>query len=321
LLAEWLEARAPAGRSVAWVSLEESDNDAARFLAYLVGALRTVERDIGKGVLASLRSPEFPSVEAVVGALEMAREAERVARGSGAAPEIAIAGAWMTRLRIARGDLTEPAVLDQERGANAHAAAPDGVRMVNRITAARLLHARGRHHEALALLEELREAAEQSGRTGDLVEIQALRAAGEKERAVRTLTRALAAAEPEGYVRTFADEGAAMGDLLSEVLKVRERSSLGAADRVEARYLAKLLAALPRGAAPTAVRGPLAERPSERELEVLALIAAGETNAEIARKLFVSTSTVKTHINNLYRKLGARGRVQAVVRARELGLI
>jgi ATP/maltotriose-dependent transcriptional regulator MalT len=112
-----------------------------------------------------------------------------------------------------------------------------------------------------------------------------------------------------------------MGDLLSEVLKVRERSSLGAADRVEARYLAKLLAALPRGAAPTAVRGPLAERPSERELEVLALIAAGETNAEIARKLFVSTSTVKTHINNLYRKLGTRGRVQAVVRARELGLI
>jgi LuxR family maltose regulon positive regulatory protein len=60
---------------------------------------------------------------------------------------------------------------------------------------------------------------------------------------------------------------------------------------------------------------------SERELEVLALIAAGNSNQEIAAKLFVSTSTVKTHINNLYRKLAARSRTQAVARARELDLI
>jgi LuxR family maltose regulon positive regulatory protein len=68
LLGEWLEDHSADGRSVAWLSLEEADNDPARFLAYLVTALRSdLGEGIGEGVLASLRSPEFPSVEAVVG--------------------------------------------------------------------------------------------------------------------------------------------------------------------------------------------------------------------------------------------------------------
>ena len=56
-------------------------------------------------------------------------------------------------------------------------------------------------------------------------------------------------------------------------------------------------------------------------MEVLTLVAAGNSNAEIAGRLFVSTSTVKTHVNNLYRKLGARSRTQALARAREMGLL
>src|SRR5918997_6650375 len=69
LLVEWLMERSGNERSVIWVSLDESDNDPARFLSYLVGALQKVEEGIGKGVLASLRSPEMPPVETVVGAL------------------------------------------------------------------------------------------------------------------------------------------------------------------------------------------------------------------------------------------------------------
>jgi LuxR family transcriptional regulator, maltose regulon positive regulatory protein len=65
----------------------------------------------------------------------------------------------------------------------------------------------------------------------------------------------------------------------------------------------------------------LSEPLSERELEVLALVASGNSNLEIASSLFVSLSTVKTHINNLYRKLGARSRTQAIARARDLDLI
>ena len=75
LLAAWLDDRSGDGRSVAWLSLDESDNDPARFLTYLMGALQTVEEGIGEGVLTSLRSPQLPPVEAVVGALvnELAR--------------------------------------------------------------------------------------------------------------------------------------------------------------------------------------------------------------------------------------------------------
>jgi LuxR family transcriptional regulator, maltose regulon positive regulatory protein len=257
------------------------------------------------------------------GAFEAAREAEQVARTSGANLQISIAAAWTARLHIARGDLDETAALEQERATNAASGASQ---TVDRLTSARLLHARGRHDEALRLLRELREAAEAAGRIGTVIEIISLQAlalwdSNEKEQGVGTLTQALAMAEPEGFVRTFVDEGPAMSELLSEVLQARQRGHLDATGRVSTQYLAKLLAVLAQGASANGANARLAEPVSERELEVLALIAAGETNGEIAGKLFVSISTVKTHINNLYRKLGARSRTQAVARARELGLL
>ncbi len=130
----------------------------------------------------------------------------------------------------------------------------------------------------------------------------ALWARNEKEQAVSTPTRALVLAEPEGYVRTFADEGAAMGDLLSVTLEARQRGHPDAV-RVPARYLAKLVAALAQETATPPANERLPEPTSDRELEVLALIATGKSNQEIATELFVSTSTVKTRINNLYGKL------------------
>jgi LuxR family maltose regulon positive regulatory protein len=196
---------------------------------------------------------------------------------------------------------------------------------VDRLTSARLLHAQGRHREALTLLQELGETAETAGRTGDLIEILALQAlalwAGqEKERAVRILAGALALAEPEGYVRTFVDEGPEMAELLSEALEARQRGRLD--PPVPPYYLRKLLAATERDA--TGRARPATDLPeplSERELEVLALIAAGKSNRRIATELFVSVGTVKTHLNNAYRKLGVHSRTQAVARARELNLI
>lgn len=259
------------------------------------------------------------------GALERARQAERIARNSGADLQIAIALAWMTRLHLARGYLTEAAAFEQERSANAENAA-DAARVVDRLTSARLLHAQGRHREALPLLEELGETAEAAGRTGDLIEILALQslalwAATRKERAVGTLAGALALTEPEGYVRTFVDEGPPMGDLLSATLEAWQSGRLDAAGRISVSYLARLLAAFAQEATAPAAGERLPEALSKREMEVLVLIAAGESNQEIATKLFVSTSTVKTHSNRLYRKLGARSRTQAIARARELDLI
>ena len=304
-------------------------------LLYERNDLDGAERELNRGMQLAERAREvsslvwayitFSRVKLARGdeaaALVMAHEAERAARASGADLQIAIAGAWMSRLRAAQGDLAEGAISEQVRAAND---STDATWVPDRLTSVRLLNAQGRHREALPLLEELGEAAAE--RTGALIEILVLQAGtlwarNERERAVSSLTRALALAEPEGYVRTFVDEGPAMGELLAATLDTRQRGHLDTANRVSARYLAKLLAALAQDTALPTSDERLAEPPSERELEVLALIAAGESNSEIARKLYVSTSTVKTHINRLYRKLGARSRTQAVARAREMNLL
>ena len=141
-----------------------------------------------------------------------------------------------------------------------------------------------------------------------------------RERAVGTLAEALVLAEPEGYVRTFVDEGPPMAELLSGMLEAQQRGSLD--PPVPAHYLRKLLVVLERDSARTrSPVGGLPEPLSERELEVLQLVAAGKSNRRIAQELYVSVGTVKTHLNNLYRKLRVRSRTQAVARARELNLI
>jgi LuxR family maltose regulon positive regulatory protein len=158
----------------------------------------------------------------------------------------------------------------------------------------------------------------------EILTLQALvlRAKDEKNRTIDVMGRALALAEPEGYVRIFVDEVSPMAEFLSEVLEAQQRGRLDSLSRVPARYLRRLLAALERDA-PSASQ-PATEPPevlSERELEVLQLIAAGKSNRRIASELFVSLGTVKTHINNLYRKLDSHSRTQAVARARELKLL
>jgi LuxR family maltose regulon positive regulatory protein len=141
-----------------------------------------------------------------------------------------------------------------------------------------------------------------------------------KERAVSTLTQALTLAEPEGYVRTFVDEGPEMALLVSEVLEAQQRGRLH--PPVPAHYLRKLLTALEQAA--SSATPPTAELPeplSERELEVLILIEAGKSNRRIAQELFITAGTVKTHIRSIDRKLNAHSRTQALVRARELNLL
>jgi LuxR family maltose regulon positive regulatory protein len=256
-------------------------------------------------------------------ALEAAREADRLAQRSGVGEEIVKAAVWKARLHLTMGDLAT-AAFEQERATGVSGGVPPSVRETERIGLARLLVARGEHDEALRLLYQLREAAEAADRTGNAIEILALEAItlqghGEKVRAVSTLTQALALAEPEGYVRTFVDEGPEMAALLSEVLEAQQRGRLH--PPVPAHYFRKLLAALEQDASHIAPGAKLPEPLSDRELEVLALVDAGRTNQEIANELFVAKSTVKTHIKNIHHKLDARSRTQALARARELDLI
>jgi LuxR family transcriptional regulator, maltose regulon positive regulatory protein len=256
------------------------------------------------------------------GAAAAAHEAEQVARSSGADQAIADAAVWKARLHLARGDLAS-ASAEQERAAGAGELRPYS-RALEQLGRARLLLARDEPEEALRLLAERYDQAKTAGAKIPLLTLQALalRTLGERGRAVGVLAEALALAEPEGYVRTFVDEGQPMAELLSAMLDPRRGGRSGVAGRVPAHYPSKLLATLEReaeGAASPAAGLP--EPLSERELEVLRLVAVGKSNRRIAQELYVSVGTVKTHLNNLYRKLETHSRTQAVARARDLGLI
>ena len=119
-------------------------------------------------------------------------------------------------------------------------------------------------------------------------------------------------------MRVFVDEGPPMAALLREAH----------AHRITPEYVAKILAAFPEDRQPTvqpssSVRRPpsLVEPLTDREIDVLRLIAAGRSNTEIAQALIVAVSTIKTHVNRIFGKLGATSRTQAVARARELHLL
>jgi LuxR family maltose regulon positive regulatory protein len=238
---------------------------------------------------------------------------------------IAEGSAWKSRLRLAQGELAA-ATSELER-ASVGDDDPILVQEIEQIARARLLVARSELEEALRLLANLREAAQTAGRTGREIEVLALEALalqanGKKEWAVSTLAQALALGEPEGYVRTFVDEGPEMVPLVSKVLMAHQRRHLDRPDRPSAHYFRKLLAALEQAALGTMPPTPQLPEPlSERELEVLQLIAAGKSNRRIAQELFVTAGTVKTHIRNIYRKLDTHSRTQALARARELNLL
>jgi LuxR family maltose regulon positive regulatory protein len=178
----------------------------------------------------------------------------------------------------------------------------------------------------MGLLERLLQAAEAGGRTGSAIEILALqalahRAQGDITRALVPLERALTLAEPEGYVRIFVDEGSPMAQLLREA----------AAQGMMPDYTGKLLAVFEveaqkhedKSYLPPAVSSsqPLIEPLSQRELEVLQLIAQGLSNREISERLFLALSTVKGHNRIIFGKLQVQRRTEAVARARELGLV
>ncbi len=255
------------------------------------------------------------------GALQAIEEAVQIERRHG------ITWAWglpsattlQARIRLAQGDLESAARWAREQNLQTG----DELAFSHEIeylTLARVLVVQGAADAALELLARLRQAAKAGGRTGRVIEILALRALalqalGDLAGALDTLAQALALAEAEGYARIFVDEGAPMARLLYRAL---ERG-------IAPEYAARLLAAYEaqdEAAEPKAPQvEPLIEALSEREVEVLQLLAEGSSNREIAHKLSISLGTVKAHNSNVYGKLGVNSRTQAVARARTMGLL
>jgi LuxR family maltose regulon positive regulatory protein len=185
--------------------------------------------------------------------------------------------------------------------------------------------AQGDTSAALAMLESVRRQAEAKGWADErlkamVLEALALQALGAKDKALQLLSDALALAEPGGCIRIFFDEGIAMARLLSEA----------AAHGLMPEYVGKLLAVFEAkeqqskdayDLPPVSPVQPLIEPLSQRELEVLQLIAQGLSNREIGEQLFLALDTVKGHNQKIFGKLQVQRRTEAVARARELGLL
>lgn len=198
---------------------------------------------------------------------------------------------------------------------------------------ARLLWATGRQEEARARLDTLIRVAESIGigyyaLIAYVLQAELCQAAGDERAAMHYLEAALKIAAPEGYTRVFLDAGAGIATLLTQNLERR------AQNEEHRGFIEQLLTAFnshPDRSAEADSGGAalsstlyvlrLAEPLSERELEVLRLMAAGASNSEIAERLIVSIGTIKKHINNIFGKLGASHRAQAIAIGRQAGII
>ncbi len=269
------------------------------------------------------------------GALNLLDKAERL-YNSNFSPNVRPVATRKTRVWIAQGRLGEALGWAHEQGLSAENEL-SYLHEFDHITLARVLLVRYQNGcadrsilEAMGLLERLLKAAEEGGRTGSVIEILVLQAIayhaqGDLPAALLPLQRALALAEPEGYVRMFLDEGSSMMQLLREA----------SAREIMPDYTDKLLAAFEAeqkrsaGESPipdwqsqsSTATQPLIESLSQRELEVLRLFKTELSGPEIAHELVISLSTVRTHTKRIYSKLNVNNRRAAVKRAAELNLI
>jgi len=194
---------------------------------------------------------------------------------------------------------------------------------IEHLVLARVLIAQEKLDEATRILNRLLEYAEAGGRVIRVIEILILQALafqskGDFDQALDKLEQTLILAEPEKFIRTFVDEGSPMARLLYEALS-RE---------IAPNYVRQLLAAFPDVEAEQtdttenqSSDDEWIEPLSERELEVLQLIAEGLTNREVGERLYLTQNTVKAHARTIYSKLGVNNRTQAMNRARALGII
>ena len=186
-----------------------------------------------------------------------------------------------------------------------------------------LLYAQGLFSDVISVLEEPMRDLEQRGAYWYLMNLMptqalALQALGREEDALSILSHCLTLAEPEGYVRIFVERGAPMASLLRIALN----------RGIETNYITGLLSAfnypvesLESGMSASRFSGAsLIEPLSDRELEVLRLLNTPLTIPEIAGEMVLAPSTIRTHVRNIYNKLDAHGRIEALQKAKELGL-
>jgi LuxR family transcriptional regulator, maltose regulon positive regulatory protein len=239
------------------------------------------------------------------------------------------AEAERARLLLVQGAFEEAGRWTEERGLT-EADDISYPRERDYLVLARVLLHRSQPARALGLLERLDALADSQGRKESLIEIRALRslglqATGDHDGALRLLAEALGLAQPERYVRVFVDEGPPMAAVLRSLINPRLRGRVPKMPAAVRQHATEVLRGFrPRKGGGDETAPPLTgliDPLTDRELEVLRLVAAGSRNRKIADQLVVTVDTVKKHVSHIFDKLGAASRTEALVRARDLGLI
>ena len=238
---------------------------------------------------------------------------------------------WITNLISAlnvffwlgSGNLNAALQWAQERGLRTDDTL-DGLHEVEYLALSHILIAQNKLDEADQLLQRLIENATAGDRVYMVIEMRLLRILiftlkADTAAALTELKLALALAEPGGFIMIFVSKGPHVAELLEEILTVKKRDHDAATAGFSLSYAQKIGSAFKAGM--PLKMDDLMDPISERELEVLHLIAAGLSNREIAEKLFISLNTVKTHTKNINSKLDVNSRTRAVARAKELGLL
>lgn len=263
------------------------------------------------------------------GAREVISEAMRVGPGAEVVDLLNPVPSCQARLLLAQGDVGAAAEWADGCGFDPDAE-PAHPREPAYLVLARVLLAQDRPDDALRLLESLRVAATADGRIGSLIEIEVLRALalsaiGDHECALNATAHAVTLAAPQHHVRVFVDEGQPMASLLGQLIAAATTEPVPAGD-IPLGFLGDLARAFENGAgdgspASTGRLQGLVVPLTDRELEVLRLVAMGRQNKQIATELYVSLNTVKKHVSHIFDKLGANNRTAATERARQLDLL
>ncbi|HTP11542.1 MAG TPA: LuxR C-terminal-related transcriptional regulator, partial [Anaerolineae bacterium] len=315
---EMLDDQAAASLGLAQIAYEQDDLDTAKTQAAHCSTLCAQRSNDEEGVHAAILLARIDLARGhIAPAQHLLRTLVTRIQRPQTAHEIEL---WQARLALAAGDVE----------AARHWAASQGQRrdlphVQQEQTALSLAQVQLIDHQSeavLNLLEPWRSDAHRNGRLRSELEILCLQALayaqqGNSVRAHKTLTQALTMAQPKGYRRLFLDQGEPLANLLQEVVPELGKRPIA----TYATLLLRAFAAARSGQPSSSVSSPLLEPLSAQEQRVLRLLAAGLANPEIARELVVSTNTIKTQVQSIYRKLNVNSRAEAAEMARQLKLL